>query len=309
MDQTLASRIARQDDRSGHATPVGSIVAYVPGYFSDALNGGFFLVGPGANTVPAINAYLPDNWRVCDGSAFNDPESPIFNGPGRHLPNLDDNRFLRGTSSTGSAGGSDTKTLNIPQLPSHNHIITVADDTAPHTHTGTADLATAPHTHTATSGLTDAPHSHPATTSTAAAGHSHPSGDVSSNTATHNHTIGRTDGLAGNDGLTDQYKTGTTVGADGVVDDATAEHNHGPSPVGFNNAPHVHPVTVNLANAPHFHPVTVNTGTAPHTHSVSVDPGGSPHSHPGTVAGNTGNGDAFNIEPRYLNVVYIMRIK
>jgi hypothetical protein len=309
MDQTLSQRIARQDDRSGHATPVGSIVAYIPGYYSDANNGGFFLVGPGANNVTAINAYLPDNWRVCDGAAFNDAESPIWNGPGRYLPNLDDNRFLRGTSSTGSIGGSDTKILNTPQLPSHNHTVTVADDTAPHGHTGQADAANAPHNHTASTGLSAAPHSHPAGTSTAAAGHTHPSGSVPESNAPHAHVIKRTDGLVGNDGLSDQYKTGTTVGADGITEDAVAPHTHGPSPVALNNAPHIHPVTVNSANAPHTHPVTVDLGTAPHNHTVTVFPGGSPHTHPGSIIGNTGSGDAFNIEPRYMNVVYIVRVK
>jgi hypothetical protein len=68
-------------------------------------------------------------------------------------------------------------------------------------------------------------------------------------------------------------------------------------------------VTVNSANAPHTHPVTVDLGTAPHNHTVTVFPGGSPHTHPGSIIGNTGSGDAFNIEPRYMNVVYIVRVK
>ena len=56
---------------------------FLPGYFINSNNTTFTLDGPSANTPEAINTYLKsqghDNWRVCDGTAPNDPESPYFN--------------------------------------------------------------------------------------------------------------------------------------------------------------------------------------------------------------------------------------
>lgn len=102
--------------------PVGSIIAYAPGYFSAAANGGSWnTVGPSANTISAVNTYLPANWRVCDGTALNDAGSPIFNGAGRYLPDLTGNRFIRGATSAGSSGGAASVTLTTNELPAHTH--------------------------------------------------------------------------------------------------------------------------------------------------------------------------------------------
>jgi len=122
--------------------PVGSIVAYVPGYFTDGSNAGFTYQMVSANTVAAVNALLNSSgWYVCDGAALNDADSGIFNGVVRYLPNLTDDRFLMGDTLAGAIGGEATHvhttgsfTLTSSHVPSHSHTITVGSGGS-HTHT------------------------------------------------------------------------------------------------------------------------------------------------------------------------------
>lgn len=104
-----------------YLVPVGTIVSYNPGYYTNAINGGFTLSGPATNDAAGVNAYLPLTWRVCDGTALNDAESPIWNAAGRYLPKLDDSRFLLGSTASGSAAGNNNKTLSTGEIPNHNH--------------------------------------------------------------------------------------------------------------------------------------------------------------------------------------------
>lgn len=68
-------------------TPVGSIVAWLKSY---------------PNT-PA----LPAQWMECDGSLVTDASSPYV---GQNLPDLNSgsHRFLRGSTTSGTTGGSET---------------------------------------------------------------------------------------------------------------------------------------------------------------------------------------------------------
>lgn len=112
------------------AVPVGAIVAFIGGYFGTSGNGSFTnVIG---NTIADVNTLLnPKGWYVCDGKALNLPASPIFNGAGRYLPNLTDDRFIIGSTSAGVVGGSNTT--------AHTHTIA-------HTHTMAHTHATANHT-------------------------------------------------------------------------------------------------------------------------------------------------------------------
>ena len=126
--------------------PVGSIVAYVPGYFTNGSNAGFTYRMVSANTVAAVNALLNSSgWYVCDGAALNDADSGIFNGVGRYLPNLTDDRFLMGDTVAGGIGGANSNdishvhstgdfTLTTSHIPSHSHTVTV-NSGGEHTHT------------------------------------------------------------------------------------------------------------------------------------------------------------------------------
>ena len=134
--QLLTQLIARLAQYS--AIPVGTISPWMGGYFSGASNSGFTDVL--GNTVALANARLnPSNWYVCDGTALNMAGSPIFNGAGRYLPNLTDNRFIQGGLTCGGIGGSSTMahthtgpshshttaafTLGLTQMPNHDHYI------------------------------------------------------------------------------------------------------------------------------------------------------------------------------------------
>lgn len=113
--------------------PVGTILAWAGGFMTDSANGGFSITQAGANNISSINAALPENWRVCDGSELIDSESPIFNFSGRHLPNLTDERFISGSTSVGGSGGDNSM--------SHTHTI------PGHYHTGTTGYVSADHQH------------------------------------------------------------------------------------------------------------------------------------------------------------------
>ena len=125
--------------------PVGSIIAYVPGYFTNGSNGGFTYRMVSANTVAAVNALLnPSGWYVCNGAALNDAGSGIFNGAGRYLPNLTDDRFFMGDTVAGGIGGANSNniahthttgnfTLTTSHIPSHSHTVTV-NSGGSHTH-------------------------------------------------------------------------------------------------------------------------------------------------------------------------------
>ena len=113
----------------GDITPIGSIVAYLPGYFNTAGN------NTTNTSYVAVNPTLSSCWRVCDGTICNESESTIFNAAGRYLPYLTDSRFLMGSTlpttgmamvgctQTGGVGTRDSNTLTLTttELPAHTH--------------------------------------------------------------------------------------------------------------------------------------------------------------------------------------------
>lgn len=117
----------------GGSIPVGSIVAIARGYFTNTANAGFTPVGYTGNNTTEFKTWLADNhpnFELCDGSALNDPESPIWNDANRYLPKLTDDRFISGSTSAGSSGGTSNIQLSNTQLPSHNHNINEASSTS-----------------------------------------------------------------------------------------------------------------------------------------------------------------------------------
>jgi hypothetical protein len=104
--------------------PVGAVISWLPGYFTDGDNAGF----------TPVSITLDDNWVECDGSAPNDSDSPIFNAAGRHIPNLTDDRFLFGSNdeddgsfAIGGIGGANNNTATYP----NHHHVTLKGDNSP----------------------------------------------------------------------------------------------------------------------------------------------------------------------------------
>lgn len=126
--------------------PVGSIISWMGGYFTDGSNGSFTNVL--GNSIATANSYLnPFGLYVCDGSALNDSGSTIFNGAGRFLPNLTDSRFLMGSTSGGTIGGQTSTTISSANLPTHTHAATgLTNGTS--SVSGTVGGSDGTHTHT-----------------------------------------------------------------------------------------------------------------------------------------------------------------
>jgi hypothetical protein len=100
--------------------PVGCVVTYLPCYFANGSNG----------TPSTVSISLTDNYKLCDGSAVNDSDSAIFNGAGRYLPNITDDRFLMGSTSLGDIGGGEGHyhgkgTANVASSGAHQHNFTL----------------------------------------------------------------------------------------------------------------------------------------------------------------------------------------
>jgi hypothetical protein len=96
--------------------PIGTIVAWLPGYFADGSNG----------TYTGVAISLPDFWKECDGSEISAIDSPLLGGSSHYLLNLTDDRFLMGdiSGSAGGIGGSNTQSVTQQPtftIPNHNH--------------------------------------------------------------------------------------------------------------------------------------------------------------------------------------------
>ena len=144
------------------AVPIGVIMPWVSGYFTAGTNTGHTPILASADTIAAANAYLnAQGYYVCDGSALNIPDSPVWNAAGRYLPNLTDSRFLMGSTAVGSAanGGSNVMAdhkhantnLSVASESSHTHAVGTYANTAEASHThGVGSYVNAPelsHTH------------------------------------------------------------------------------------------------------------------------------------------------------------------
>jgi len=103
--------------------PEGSIIAWQGGYYQDGSNGTYTRVLGADNTVAAVNTlFNTQGWYVCNGAALNLSTSTIFDGAGRYLPNLSDDRFIQGDNIAAGSGGessnSHTHDWDIAQFSS-----------------------------------------------------------------------------------------------------------------------------------------------------------------------------------------------
>ena len=271
---------------SGNA-PVGSVLAWIGGYFTDGANGGYTRTLGDANTVAGANVYLNSTgWWVCDGSAVNEPTSPIFNGAGRYLPNITDSRFLQGYTELGATGGANT------MAHTHGAGTYASANESSHTH-GVGTIAAGSHTHAVgtLAAANESAHTHGVGTY-AVGSHAHGTGTyAAANESTHTHGVGT---YAAADESTHTHGAGTfsaashAHGAGTYAVAAEAAHTHAVGTLAAAaEAVHTHAVGT-LAVASHAH----GTGTyaaaneSTHMHAVSTISGaGGAHSHGvGTLA-------------------------
>jgi len=181
-------------------------LAWVGCYFGDGGNGSYTRVLGSANTVAGANAYLNAlNWYVCDGAAVNVSGSPIFDGAGRYLPNLTDDRFIMGDTVVGGLGGENTNShthavgsIAAANESTHTHGVTYTttdsgNQSVTHTHpvSGTTG-AEASHKHAYVAGVP--PYAASGATTGAGSSHSHGDGTLAAGNAStgHSHGYGKT---------------------------------------------------------------------------------------------------------------------
>jgi hypothetical protein len=262
----------------GGLVPVGSIVAYNPGYYTNASNGGFTTTGPAGNSVAQINTFInAAGWYVCDGAALNNVSSPIWNAAGRNLPNLTDSRFLMGSISAGATGGGSTVLAanQIPTLTSTGTVTNTGTTVGP-VNTGTQSAF---HTHPVT-GNTNTDGNHPHTISDP--GHNHTATIFGGpNTGFANNTTGLVRGGGSVQPSNFGTAEGNTVTGTGIsVSNTGSDHSHG---ISFNSS------TESVSHTHTIPSLTVNSGQ-----SVSV-------------AYTNGSPQPVDTIPKYLSTYFIIR--
>lgn len=267
--------------------PVGSVIPFMGGYFTNSLNRGFISVL--GNNASEINSLLNSSgFYVCDGSACNVTISPIFNGSGRFLPNISDDRFIMGSTSIGETGGDNEYVHNHNM--EHTHGIT-------HTHT-MSHTHNMNHTHTHS-------HVHYMRHYHGTSNHTLTASQIPSHAHTHHNEVWanvpgsayRTTRTTGNwcntishgrRGHIDTYATGSS-----------GAHNHGNTGWGSNgdntNGPN---------NATSSGPSVSNTGD---TNTSST---GNPNNTNTSSISTSSTSNSTNKEnrPKFLSCIYIMRI-
>lgn len=70
-------------------------------------------------SVPATGQISAEGYALCNGQAL--PAGHQLTTSETHLPDLTDNRYLKGSTTSGTRSGSNTTTLTVNNLPSHTH--------------------------------------------------------------------------------------------------------------------------------------------------------------------------------------------
>ena len=264
---------------------------------------------------PAVSGVVNDGFIRCDGAAI--PAGMKVTGS---TPDLTANNYLRGSSVSGATGGTNTIALNTPQLPTHDHPLTLGGVNIPHNHgtnvmsNGTAShVHTAadttsnniPHSHVSTATATNAPHTHITSnlTGPSIAPHTHPK-TISISTNPHSHSTFNNFANIGTPGRHWQYSLYYSPGnpqgswtddlndyspanpfAQGVNSgSANMPHSHSVPSLATVPGSHSHPVSVPASNAPHSHTTPSGTEAVLHTHTIgATNAGNIPHSHTLTV--------------------------
>lgn len=224
-----------------------------------------------ATTVADANGFVQ-----CNGQTIADASSPMN---GAVIPNINDNAFLRGNVTSGSAAGSNADiTLAIANMPSHTHSMT--------------------HGHANTFGLTG-------TTSFAGDSHTHDMAHVHQTESLEN--ISSQNRIYAFSSLASAFVSSFNSGTSGV------------SLTVSNNIPIALAATANVSTVTNpmgarYSAAAINssggmiTNTGAPSSTASVGFSGAVTNHTGDVT-STGSGTSFSVLPKYISARYIIRIK
>jgi len=314
--------------------PLGAIMPVVN---SSPITGGGYTIPP-SGTVDA------NGWQLCNGVAI--PSGNTLTGS---TPDLSDGRYLRGSTVSGTTGGSNSITIGSANLPTHTHGVgTLANaPEAAHTHTKSGSVsAEGAHYHASTSlsgnlvNAAELAHTH----SSALPAHRHflKSRGSGNDSPDHTHSVGYHVIYTQAGGSIDTVHDGdgspqTSTGASarhthswgGVWSNDTSSQVSSPEGDGSGNTYEdavgaywaVSGTRTTSAGSSHNHAISGHTGAvcaadgttaATHTHADTIAYGtGSSHNH--VISGSTDNGGfantSINNEPQYLNVRYLIRVK
>ena len=274
-------------------------------------------------------ASIPAGWALCNGSGG--------------TPDLRD-RFIVGAGSSyavGATGGANTVTLDVSQIPSHNHSGTTGNQSNDHTHGGSGTTSSVDinhshngsgttsgfsndHVHSGSTASENQNHTHTFSVNTGGQSQNHTHYFVTNGVGDHTHSYNttlRTSGFDVEDGNSFVlYEAGTQTGGAGA-------HAHDGN-TGLNNQDHYHGVngtTAGISNN-HQHAFTTGGASSNHTHNYSFTTGGmnsnNVHSHTysfttGGVSANhthnfttssTGGSGAHENRPPYYALAYIQKL-
>ena len=225
----------------------------------------------GAYACSATTAADSNGFVQCAGQTISDVTSALN---GQVIPNINNNAFLMGNATSGTAGGANTKTLTTTELPAHTHVFDHG-----HANTfalgGTTSFASTTHTH-------NMDHVHQSVFASSTANRAYALTSIVP--TTYSFTSG-----AGTDYFSGSSPTTKTAGGDSI-DAHTASifgegYTGGSVDSGGNKA---------------------NTGTPSATGTVSFS--GAVTNFTGSTV-STGTGSSFDIRPSYITARYVMRVK
>jgi hypothetical protein len=235
--------------------PLGSVIATFP-----HLSGAYACA---ATTAADANGFVQ-----CAGQTIVDATSPMN---GVVIPNINNDRFIMGNVTSGTAGGANSKTLSTAELPIHSHTIN-------HGHSNSFALG--------------------GTTSFASTGHTHDMSHVHQTRYTNGATEYQTSSNApgqlsyGTSGTGVQFTETTLFVASGS---GTLVFNTKNATAAWYTAG-----AINSGGG------AAQSGGPSATGTVSLS--GSVTSHSGS-SGDVGSGSSFDIRPAYITARYVMRIK